>query len=147
MGYVPKDTKWYIADLIIEITIENEPRNVIHTNSVLIRADSPEEAYKKSLELGEENNTTYENPDGNQVVFKFRGLLDISPIHDELEHGAELFYHEDFEVPENDIIKMIQPKENLSIFTPVIRTEKPNYMSKDIYEELLKAGFSKDELK
>ena len=37
-----------------EITVEGESRNVVHTNLLLVRADSPEEAYEKALELGAE---------------------------------------------------------------------------------------------
>lgn len=146
MAYVPEDTKWYLADLIVEIKIEDEPRNTIHTNTVLIRADSPEDAYNKALELGDEENTEYDNPEGKLVVFKFRGIKDLYAIYDDLEHGSELFYNEDFEVPEDEIVKMLRPKEKLSVFTPVEKESKPNYVSKEIYEDLLKAGFTKEEL-
>ena len=52
MGYIPKDAKWYLADIIQQITVEDDPRSVVHTNVVLVRADSPEEAYEKALALG-----------------------------------------------------------------------------------------------
>jgi hypothetical protein len=41
MAYIPKDAKWYIAELVMEFQIEGESRNVVHVNIVLIRADSP----------------------------------------------------------------------------------------------------------
>ena len=40
MAYIPEDAKWYLADIVLEITIEDDPRNVVHTNLVLISADS-----------------------------------------------------------------------------------------------------------
>ena len=49
MGYIPKNAKWYLAELVEEITISGDPRNVVHTNLVLVRADSAAEAYEKSL--------------------------------------------------------------------------------------------------
>ena len=52
MGYIPEDAKWYLADLVEEITVEGDPRNVVHTNMTLVRADSPEEAYQKAVQLG-----------------------------------------------------------------------------------------------
>ena len=61
MGYIPEDAKWHIVDIIVEIKIENEPRNVVQTNIVLIRADSPEEAYAKAIELGKEEEASYKN--------------------------------------------------------------------------------------
>jgi hypothetical protein len=90
MGYIPKDTKWYLADIVQEITVEGDPRNVVHTNLVLIRADSPEEAYEKAMELGTAGDQSWENADGKRVTFRFRGLRELNVIHDELEHGAEL---------------------------------------------------------
>ena len=146
MAYVPEDTKWYLADLVVEITIEDEPRNTVHKNTLLIRADSPEEAYAKAVELGNEQNSEYENPESKLVRFKFRGIQDIYPIYDELEHGAEMFYDEDFEVSEEEIQESLRPKEKLSIFTPIQKISKPNYASKEIYQDMLKAGFSKEDL-
>ena len=52
MGYIPKSAKWYLADIVQQITVEGDPRSVVHTNLVFVRADSPEEAYEKALELG-----------------------------------------------------------------------------------------------
>ncbi len=63
MGYIPEDAKWYLADIVQQITVEDEPRNVVHTNLVLIRADSPEEAYQKAIELGTAGDHSDENID------------------------------------------------------------------------------------
>jgi hypothetical protein len=52
MGYIPEDAKWYLAEIVEEITVEEDSRNVVHRNLHLIRADSPEEAYRKAIELG-----------------------------------------------------------------------------------------------
>ena len=62
MGYVPADVKWFIAEIVEEITVEDDPRNVVHVNYNLIRADSPEEAYEKSLELGQTEKPTTTTP-------------------------------------------------------------------------------------
>jgi Domain of unknown function (DUF4288) len=84
-----------LAKIVEQITVEGDPRNVVHTNLVLIRADSPEEAYPKAVELGAAGEQSYENLDGTRVEFRFRGLRELSVIYDELEHGAELTYSED----------------------------------------------------
>ena len=146
MSNNPDNTKWYLADLIVEIKVENDPRNVVHINTLLVCANSPEEAYNKAIDFGNEENNTYENSDGNQVEFKFRGLKNLSAIHDDLEHGAELFFEEQFELPENKIQGMIRSKEKLGVFAPRIKEDKPNYLAKDIYEDMLNAGFSKEDL-
>jgi hypothetical protein len=52
MGFMPKDARWYLADVVLEHTIEGDPRNVVHVNMHLIEADSPEQAYEKAVALG-----------------------------------------------------------------------------------------------
>jgi hypothetical protein len=100
MGYVPKDAKWYLTDIIIEIQIENEYGNIVHTNMKLIRADSPEEAYAKALKYGNDEEISYKNTDGKLVTFKFRGLGNLDVIHEELKDGAEISYQENVDVTE-----------------------------------------------
>ena len=108
MGYIPESAKWYLADIVQEITVEGDPRNVVHTNLVLVRADSPEDAYQKALELGIAGDQSYENPYGKRVTFRFRGLHDLNVIHDELEHGAELIYREHFDLDESAIREWVR---------------------------------------
>src|SRR5580658_5118673 len=52
MSYIPPDARWYLADIVEEFRIESEPENIVHTNTILVRADSPEEAYQSALALG-----------------------------------------------------------------------------------------------
>jgi hypothetical protein len=136
MGYVPKDAKWYLANIVLEITIEGDPRNVIHTNLVLIRADSPEEAYQKAMELGIANEQSSTNIDGKHVTFRFRGLRDLNVIYDELEHGAELSYREDIAVDESTIQKWVASKEDLGVFRPITPSTGPHYASRDVIEKM-----------
>jgi hypothetical protein len=51
-GYIPKSAKWYLAEIVQQITVEGDSRNVVHTNLVLVRADSPEDAYQKRWSWG-----------------------------------------------------------------------------------------------
>jgi Domain of unknown function (DUF4288) len=136
MGFIPKDAKWYLADIVQEITVEGDSRNVVHTNLVLVRADSPEEAYQKATELGAEGEQSYENIDGQHVTFCFRGLRELQVIHDELEHGAELSYREDIGVEESTIRKWVADKEELGVFRPTRPSTGPDYGSGDVIEEM-----------
>lgn len=136
MAFKPKDANWYLVWLVEEIIVEDDPRNIVHTNLMLVRADSPDEAYEKAIELGKESEISYENPDGKSVVHVFRGIKDLNVIHDELEHGAELNYEERIGVSNDEIERMVPPKEQLTIFRPDEVSENPNYMPKDIAEEL-----------
>ncbi len=99
MGFVPVGARWYLAGLILEHTIEGDPRNVVHVNTHLIEADAPEEAYQKANALGRAGEMAYANTDGKQVRVAFRGLRDLDVIHDDLEDGAELFYEERVGIP------------------------------------------------
>ena len=135
MGYVPKSAKWYLAEIVQQITVEGDPRNVVHTNLVLVRADSPEEAYQKALELGTAGDQSYENPDGKLVTSRFRGLHDLNVIHDGLEHGAELIYSENLGLDEPAIREWVAPKDKLGVFLPITPSTGPNYAPRDVMEE------------
>jgi len=136
MGYIPDDAKWYLARLVEQITVEGDPRNVVHTNLVLVRADSPEEAYQKAIELGAQGEQTYENPQGQRVSTRFRGLHDLGVIHDPLEHGGELEYREDLDMDEAAIEKWVCSKEDLSVFASIEPSSGPNYASREVVEEM-----------
>ena len=136
MGYIPKSAKWYLADIVVQITVEDDPRNVVHTNLVLVRADSPEEAYQKAMELGAAWEQSWENPDGKCVTLRFRGLHDLNVIHDELEHGAELIYWEKRDFDESAIQEWITPKEELGVFQPITPSKGPDYSPRHVLEEI-----------
>jgi len=62
------------AELVEEITVEDDPRNVVHQNLVLIRAVSADEAYEKARKIGKDGETSYDNPSGKAVRIRFRGF-------------------------------------------------------------------------
>lgn len=136
MGHIPEDAQWYLARLVELITVDGDLRNVVHTNLILVRASSPEEAYQKALELGASREIAYDNPQGQRVKIAFQGLRDLGVIHDPIEHGAELEYEEHLDMDEAAIEKWISPKEALSVFAPIRPSVGPNYASRDVIEEL-----------
>jgi hypothetical protein len=138
MGFIPRNAKWYIADIIEEIHVDGDRRNVVHINRLLVRADSPNEAYARSLRLGNDCNLTYKNQQDKNVLIKFRGLRDLSVIHDRLDHGAELSYREEVGVSEKKIKGWIRTKKELSIFAPIQESTGPDYADGEIMRELAK---------
>src|SRR5580704_1950572 len=138
MGYIPPDAKWYLAEIIEQIAVDGEPRHVIHTNVVLIRGDSPDDAYAKAVELGTAAEISYENPEGKRVAIRYCGLRDLNVIHGELEHGTELIYSEDIGMDDAAIQQYISPKEELGVFAPRKVSSGPNYISGDVVDELRK---------
>ena len=136
MGYVPLNAKWYLAEIVQVILVEGDPRNVVHTNVVLVRADSPEQAYGKAVELGIAAESSYENPEGNRVTCTYRGLRDLNVIHDDLEHGTELIYSEQTDMDERAIQQWVSPKEELGVFAPAKPSNGPDYRAGDVVKEL-----------
>jgi hypothetical protein len=112
MAYVPKDARWYLADVVLEHTVERDPRNVVHVNVHLIEADSPERAFEKATALGREAEQVYENTAGREVRVTFRGLRELNVIHDALEDGAELVFEESIHVPRKNWRRGYAPRKN-----------------------------------
>ena len=136
MAYIPEGAKWYVAEIIEELVVEGDSRNVVHKNLVLIRADSPDDAYAKALEIGRQDEGSYTNPSGSLVSASFRGLGHLDVVHDSLEHGAELLYERKTAVPEEEIQKWLLTREQLPLFRdPQPPPDYPNYAAKDILEE------------
>ena len=118
MAYIPPHSKWYLAEIVEEFVIEGEPANIVHTNLVLVRADSPEEAYDRAIQLGHERELQYTNPEGKAVKVTFCGLRDLNVIHGELAHGTELIYERQVGISPRDLNKWVTSKENLGVFGP-----------------------------
>jgi Domain of unknown function (DUF4288) len=136
MGFIPKDAIWYVADIVEEIRVQGDRRNVVHTNQTLIRADSPTGAYNKAIALGKRGNTTYRNPEGKTVTIRYRGLRGLNVIHEEQEHGAEIGFTREVGVGEKKIKSWIAPKRKLAVFAPVRPHGGPDYASAGVIEEL-----------
>lgn len=113
MPYIPPRAKWFLADIVMETTVQDEPGNLVHINLTLIRASSLAEAYERSLQVGQDSEGTYQNLDGRMVTTRFRGLRDLKVIHEELEHGSEIAYDELEDQDENHIQGLLRSKEDL----------------------------------
>ena len=137
MAYIPKDAEWYAAEVVEEIIVDGDPRNIVHRSLILINAHSPDEAYERAVNLGREGESEYLNPAGKRVVVKFRGLVALNVIYDKLEHGAELRYSEDIGVPETKIAEMVKGREQLSVFRHIEPSNGPDYACKEIVDDAL----------
>jgi hypothetical protein len=146
MGFIPKDAHWYLADIVLEHVIEGDPRNVVHVDTHLIEAGSPEQAYEKGTALGRSYQREYANTDGKQVQVISRGLRELNVIHESLEDGAELIYEESFGVP-GELREWITPKDQLGAFTPTqAKVGCPNYMPESVMRMLETEGFGREDM-
>jgi hypothetical protein len=132
MGFVPKDTEWYLAEIVQELTVADDPRNTVWRNLTLVHASSPDDAYERAVALGRSGDTEYLNPAGKLVTIRFRGLSYLDVIHDPLEHGAELMFWSEVGVCPDDLQKLLRHKEELQLFVPVKRLEGPDVASGEI---------------
>jgi hypothetical protein len=99
--------------VVLEHRIDGDPRNVVHINTHLVEAASPDEAYEKALALGRGAEREYENTDGRLIRVVFRGLRELNVIHEPLEDGAELMYSEEVGVQEERLREWARPRERL----------------------------------
>jgi hypothetical protein len=138
MAFIPEGAKWYLAELVQELRVAGDSRNVIWRNLTLVRADSPEHAYQEALRLGRDGDTEYDNPQGNRVEVRFRGISSLDVIHDELENGAELLFTSEIAVSEERLAQILQPKDSLNVFRPVRRLDGPDVSAGYIVEEAMR---------
>jgi hypothetical protein len=140
MGHIPSDAEWYIAEVVMEITVHGAQRNALHRNLVLINAHSPHEAYDKAVRTGQKGETEYGNMKNQLVEIRFRGISKLDVVYDPLEDGAELAFEEMLEVPEAEIRRMIPPQEELEAFTASNPGEErdPDHLSKAVVKEALR---------
>jgi hypothetical protein len=137
MAYIPKDARWFLAELVEEIRVEGSKRNVVHINSTLIEANTPELAYRKAMALGKVANSSHKNIHGKKVVTRFLGLRHLNVIHFPLEHGCEISFVEKLGVTSNGLSKLVRKKEDLEAFLPIReRPRRPDYASGDIMREV-----------
>jgi hypothetical protein len=142
MAFIPKGARWYIAQVVVELTVAGDARNVVHVNYLLVGADSPQEAYEKALRLGREHETTYLNANMKEVRARFCGLRNLAVVYDALEDGAELLYEEKVGLSQNELQALTKPMESLAVFRPVQEGQGPDYGSEEIRREAKKLSES-----
>jgi hypothetical protein len=119
--------EWFLATLVMEISVDLDPRNVVHWDVYLLSASSADEAFEKAMGLGRTAEIKYNNPEGRQVIIRFRGIAQLEPLVDgEPTDGAELTFEEKIQVPEEEIRTAIRTKEELETF------RKPSFRKRDI---------------
>jgi Domain of unknown function (DUF4288) len=139
-----KIARWFVAEIVLEITVQDDSRNIVHKNLVLVKAGSAQEAYEKAQTLGQENEVSFQNPSGKRVDIRFLGLGKLTAVNDRLEDGAELSYEEYIGVSDERIKEWILPKHLLTVFRDVTPSPGPDYSSAEVLEQasriLRKAG-------
>jgi uncharacterized protein DUF4288 len=131
-----QNVEWFVAEIVMEITIAGTARNVVHRNLVLLRADSAAQAYDKAIRLGHESETSYQNPEGRLVTHRFAGLSKLEEVPWGLEDGSELTFDESVGVPQEEIESWLRPKGELAAFRPPRRRpqDDTDYSSAEVLD-------------
>ena len=85
---------WYSARIRYETEIAGKPdAGGIREESIrVLLADSRHEALSKARKLGRENEITYKNDAGEDVTWRFRRVLEVQDLCEEILYdGVEVF--------------------------------------------------------
>lgn len=87
------EKSFYIAVLLYESTTSSGDKKPLYQESfVLLQATNAEEARSLALEHARQQETQYQNPQGEVIHWRLRQLVDVNPVLDEeLKHGSELY--------------------------------------------------------
>jgi hypothetical protein len=83
---------WYVATLIVQCKVEGHPKRLplVDEQIRILRAPNKETAYEKAVQLGKDEETSYLNGYGEQVLWEFVGLVDLSELEGEIQDGTEV---------------------------------------------------------
>ena len=127
---------WYLADLVVQLEVEGDPRSVVHVNSCLIEAPTPEVAYDKAMALGRDTDDDYANSIGRPVRARFLGLRNLVEIYEPLEDGAEISFTERVGVSDLEARRLVSPRAELAVFRPHLPAATPDYASGQLMSEV-----------
>jgi hypothetical protein len=90
MADSPETARWYIAELVEELILDGNIRNVIHRKTRVIFADCHEDAYQKALSLSQEHEPTYLNQTLKGAQTRYWGLNELNLLQNETEIPSQL---------------------------------------------------------
>jgi len=90
MADSPETARWYIAELVEELILDGNIRNVIHRKTRVIFADCQEDAYAKALTLSQEHEPTYLNQTLKGAQTRYWGLNELNLLQDETEIPSQM---------------------------------------------------------
>src|SRR5579859_5636710 len=86
----PEVSRWYIAELTEEVTLEGDPQHVVHRKTRIIFADSADDSYEKALSMITEHELNYLNEHGKDVRSRFWGLRELTLSNEDMDRAGIL---------------------------------------------------------
>lgn len=90
MANSPEVSRWYIAELTEEVTLEGDPQHVVHCKTRIIFADSAEDAYEKALSMITEHELNYLHEHNKAVRTRFWGLRELPVSNEDMDRAGIL---------------------------------------------------------
>lgn len=90
MANSPEGSRWYVAELTEEVTLEGDPLNVVHKKTRVIFADSAEDAYEKALSMITEHELGYLNEHKRAIRTRFWGLREMDLSNEDMDRAGIL---------------------------------------------------------
>jgi|SRR2546425_3340659 len=116
---------WYVTSLLLCHAGGRENQDVRRCH-YLIAATNHDEAYGRSLEIGESLEAgSLAMPGPETGPWLFKGLYDLLMVHDPPTDGAELVWSE-LEVAPRELENIVRPKEMLRAFREAPSTIRPS---------------------
>jgi hypothetical protein len=115
---------WWIAQILERFEYYDEDRANVNRrclaweNTVLLKARTRDEAYRKALAEGRlsEGSEAWDMNTGRKGAWRFEGLTLLLPVYAKLEDGAEVLWTEYAGKTVRRIKAMVVPKERLGVF-------------------------------
>jgi hypothetical protein len=90
MANSPEASRWYVAELTEEVTLEGDPLNVVHKKTRVIFADTAEDAYEKALSMITEHELGYLSEHKRAVRTRFWGLRELDLSNEDMDRAGML---------------------------------------------------------
>ena len=115
---------WWIASYIERFEYYDEDKSNINRrclaweNTILIKSDSREEAYKKVTKIGKMSNNSeaWNEKTKRKGSWQFEGLTSLLPIYEKIEDGSEILWREYNGRSVKKIKSFVKKKSELAIF-------------------------------
>lgn len=109
---------WYVGTYLsrfieIEEELNNDPEKRFATweNTVIVRAANLDEAYEKVEKIGVEHAEPYKGGlEGIPVQWEYLGIIELLPIYEALEDGAEIMWTSNYPRKLKNLKTMVKQK-------------------------------------
>ena len=113
---------WWIGSYIERYEFNDEDRSNLsrrcdaYENTLILKARTREEAYRKLVSLGSGHGSECGPAHGRKGFWRFEGVTDLLPIYEKLEDGAEILWRHHRGLAVKTIKKFVCAQKDLPVF-------------------------------